>query len=438
MDTIQGMIGIPLPPMVANPKRIERVVRKRSRIERPKGLVTESLFPNFLPIEVQLSREHLSALREEINTAEDVLSNVYEDITIFRERQAVLNEITYSLLRIRECVDSLSMSRSKRTLIKNEIDLLTDQIEQLSNVEFLGKIPILKPIRRLVQVQAEDRKSNQADIVFVLDRNPEMKKDVLHLAKNLYLFANVLKNRGVDFRFGAQTFDRTSQPSGSMRDEVEAFIPDLNAIFFNGNTKNTLQAIRDALAEQNFREGAQKYVIVVSDGDPSDDYGDALERTIEAVNEAGAVVFALGSRELFTKMPYPAYERLSASSGGVFIDINKSQYAENMAALATLIADSMVKNGSSYVETGDRFIQVGPESSDDVLVSFPDFRPGTLGLLNMPLENENDIVAALKSIDSAVGQIANDRAEKGLLQKYLHRIIGVFDEIRLFKLDFHI
>jgi hypothetical protein len=81
---------------------------------------------------------------------------------------------------------------------------------------------------------------------------------------------------------------------------------------------------------------------------------------------------------------------------------------------------------------------VGPESSDNIMVKFPDFRLDTLGLRNLPLNTETDFMAALQRIDAAIGQTSHDRTEKSILQKYLHRIIDVFDEIRLYKLDFHI
>jgi hypothetical protein len=438
MDFSQGPIGIPLPAIVTNPSRLDKVVRRRSKVNRPTGLVTESLFPSFIPIEVQLSRRHLDALREEIGSAEDVLSNVYEDMDIFKERQSALNEITYSLLRMKDYVDVLKINLTGRQAIKGEIDLLTRQIDLIAETTHRRAIPVLKPVPRIVTFGGDGEVTNKADVVFVVDRSPRMRKDALHLSQTAHVFWNELKNRGVDLRMGVQTFERTSQPSGPMREYIDGFIEDLGAVYFNGTVKNALAAIKDALSEQSFREDAQKFIVIFSDGEAHDDYGTTRDETAAAAREAGATVYAMSASDSFTKSPFSGYDAVARATGGRYFDLNRTPYEDNLSMLAGEIANRMVASGAPVIEAADRYIQIGPEKSDAITVRFPDFRTNTLGLRDMPLESESDFKLALEKIDGAIKQISFDRAEKNILQKYLHRIIDVFDEIRLYKLDFHI
>ncbi len=438
MELSQGMIGIPLPPILANPKRIDRVVRKKIKETRPTGLVTESLFPNFIPIEIQLGRRHLDALREEIGAAEDVLNNVYEDISVFKTRQAALNEITYFLLRMREYVDILTINRIHRQAIKNEIDLLTSQIDLITETTHRRTIPVLKPFQRIVTYGMEAGVSSLADVVFLIDRDARMKKDVMQLTRTAHVLAGELKNRGVDLRLGVQTFERTSQPSGPLRAGIDDFIADLKAIFFNGATKNTLAAVRQTLEEQSFRNGAHKFIVVFTDSEAHDDYGTAKDETITAAAEADATVFVMSANEFFSKSPFHSYNELARNTGGRYFDLNRVTYEDNMSRLAAEIAIRMAQRGAPVVEATDRFVQIGPEPSDIINVKFPDFRTDTLGLRNLPLDTEDDFKTALGRIDSALSTISFDRAEKSVLHKYLKRILDVFDDIRLYKLDFHI
>nr|HPI76923.1 hypothetical protein [bacterium] len=64
----------PLPAALANPAAIEKVARKR--VSAPAPAIRARLIP---PLHVQLGRDHLDSIREEIESAEDVLLNVYED-----------------------------------------------------------------------------------------------------------------------------------------------------------------------------------------------------------------------------------------------------------------------------------------------------------------------------------------------------------------------
>jgi hypothetical protein len=178
--------------------------------------------------------------------------------------------------------------------------------------------------------------------------------------------------------------------------------------------------------------------VIFSDGEAHDDYGSARDETGEIVQGAGATVYVMSVREYFTKTPFSGYESMARATGGKYFDLNSMPYEENLSLLAGEMAERMISRGAPVVEAADRFIHIGPEPSDAITVRFPDFRTDTLGLRDMPLDSESDFVSALGRIDGAIAQVSFDRAEKSILQKYLRRIIDVFDEIRIYKLDFHI
>lgn len=438
MELSQGLLTGTLPPILANPSNIEKVVRRRTKVERPKKEPMELLFSEPLPIHLQLGREHLDALREEIGAAEDVLANVYEDISLFNKRQSALNEITHFLLRMREDVDLLSIAPAHRNALKEEIDLLRRHIDFIVETTTHRSLPLLSPHLRMVSFPGHGQSGNRADVVFLVDRDERMGRDIKSLMREIHILYHGLKNRGVDLRLGIQAFERASQPAGPMRGELEEFISDLGAIYFNGKTRNALTAVKEALADQDFRDDAHKFLVIFTDNEAHDDYGSAREETVDLARDASATVYAISSYDRLRGIPFPVYDDLTRGTGGKYLNINHSSPEEILSRLAAEIAERMMQRGAPVVHAMDRHVHVGPEQNDTLTVRFPDFRTDSLGLRNLPLETEDDFRAAIERIDHAIEQVVLDRKEKAILHSYLSRIIDFFDGIRVFRLDFHV
>ncbi|HOC92952.1 MAG TPA: VWA domain-containing protein [bacterium] len=420
----------PLPAALANPAAIEKVARKR--VSAPAPAIRARLIP---PLHVQLGRKHLDSIRDEIASAEDVLLNVYEDIEMFDARASALDDIAFLLMRMKDRLDDVVSGRDRRADIRAGMNALAEGLERAAESAKRRNIPLLKPVSRVAS-PPESAPAVLADIVFVVSRSTSMKTDAEAMLRGMNAFSSDLANRGISAMFGAQPFERSSQPAGPLRSSIFDISDDLRSIFFNGETANALAAVRQTLEDQSFRENSLKAIVVVSDRDADDDYASAGEEALEAVSNAGAVVFAIAGKDFFSNRPFSALNRLVEGSGGEYLSINKASFADNFAALAERIAEALLSRGAHVTETSERIVHIGPAPADSFLVQFPDYRPDALGLRNLPLETEEDFAAALEKISDAIAALAEDKTEKGALLERLRRILQFFDGIRAFRLDF--
>ncbi|GEM_PF-2056904 len=421
----------PLPAALANPAAIEKVARKR--VSAPAPALRARLIP---PLHVQLGRKHLDSIRDEIASAEDVLLNVYEDIEMFDARASALDDIAFLLMRMRDRLDDVVSGRDRRADIRAGMDALAEGLERAAETAKRRNIPLLKPVHRVASPPESAAPADMADIVFVVSRSASMKSDAEAMLRGMNAFSSDLANRGVSAMFGAQPFERSSQPAGPLRSSIFEISDDLRSIFFNGETANALAAVRQALEDQSFRENSLKAIVVVTDRDADDDYASAGEEALDSVRTAGATVFAIAGKDFFSNRPFSALNRLVEGSGGEYLSINKASFADNFAALAERIAEALLSRGAHVTETSERIVHIGPAPADSFLVQFPDYRPDALGLRSLPLETEEDFAAALEKISDAIAAVAQDKTEKNSLLERLRKILKFFDGIRAFRLDF--
>ncbi len=439
MESSQWQTSGPLPAVMLNPDVLRKVVKRKTRGKRTEDIEQQLIYQvEKLPTHVQLSRAHLDGLREEIGAAEDVLSNVYEEIDLFKTREGALNDIIHLLIRMHYGIDLLQIMPAERNAIKGEIEALISNIDQIVATSKHRSIPLLTSYKRIAPFPGATHEHNRADVIFVIDRNRWMRRDVRILAHNAHLLYNDLRDRGIIPMFGVQQFERTSQPSGPLRESAGDFADDLEAIYFSGQTKNALTAIRNALDEQPFRPDAAKMIVMFTDSEAHDDYGNMRTEIIAALNDAGATLFALCVNNRYTKLPFPVYEEIAAGTGGRHINFAQHAMPDVLEELAAAITKRMVEKGARIYTTNDRYVHIGPDPGDSVTIRFPDYSTDKLGLRNLGLDTEEDFRNAVGLIDKALQQATIDRTEKGILFNYLERIVSHFDTIRVFKLDFHI
>ena len=116
-----------IPSVFRDPTTLEGLVR-RKEAGGAHAIMPVNAPAHTIPIAWQLSRQHLNALREEINAAEPVLSNVYEDKDLFILRETGLNEIMEILYVMRQAVDRCPFTEGEKKLVKQDIDALTERI----------------------------------------------------------------------------------------------------------------------------------------------------------------------------------------------------------------------------------------------------------------------------------------------------------------------
>lgn len=439
MQPSQWQTSGPLPAVMLNPDILRKVVKRRRRSSRTEEIERQIVYrASRLPTHVQLSRAHLDGLREEIGAAEDVLSNVYDEIEMFKTREGALNDIIQLLIRMHYGIDLIQMSPANRDAIKSEIEGLISSLDQIVATAKHRSIPLLTSYNRIAPFPSSGGNENNVDVIFLVDRNRWMKRDARALARNAHLLFNDLRDRGVSPMFGIQHFERTSQPAGPLRESPADFAADLQAIYFSGQARNSLTAISNALEDQSLRPGAATMLVMFTDSAAHDDYGDMRDEITSALNNAGATLFTLGVCNRYTKLPFPVFEDICAGTGGRYINFASRPMPDALEELAAAITRKILDRGAKVYSTDDHDVHIGPGPADSVTVRFPDYSPEKLGFHDIALDTEEDFRNAVQVINNALNQATIDRTEKGILFNYLERIVSHFDTIRIFKLDFHI
>ena len=425
--------------MLADPALLEGVVKKKVKTGKARGkMLMHKCGLELLPIETQLRPGYMGAMKKEIAAAEDILSYVYEDISLFKAREGALNDVTELLLAMLNNLDHLKVRSSQRDRIKGEINRLIEIMDNLVAAAKYRSEPLLKPAERVAPQPVRGRKMNLVDIVFLVHRGDWMKRDVESLSKNAHLMVSALAGAGLDLRFGVQPFESYSQASGPMRSDLRGLMDDLEAIYFNGKSRNTLAAVAQAVAEQSFRPDSHRFLVLLSDGAAQDDFGDMRDDAHAALRAAGAALISLGVNNPSTGRPFSVPEELAAVTGGRCINYENVPMENAVEELAETIREIILRRGAFTYQSTARTFQVGPGAADTFQAGFPDYRPEILGLGKIALEKEEDFRAAVEKIGAALDTVVRDRAEKAIIHNYLNRILTFFDELRVYKLDLHI
>ncbi len=426
------------PAIVVNPAIIERLVRKRTRADRPEKPLPHIRRRDRLPIEVQLGREHLAGLREEIHAAEDVLSNVYEDIDIFAVRDSALDEIVHLILRMQYSLDGIAISSSRRDAIKKELRALADRIDAIAVTSRHRAVPLLAPILRIMPQRESDSASGDLDVLFIIDRSRQMKKDVTEFVRHFHILHKTLSGHGLDVRYLLQTYEYDSQPVGEARRDAAQFIEDIETLYFAGMSKNALNAIIESSSDHAWRDSAAKAVVLFTASDTTDDYGETRDLAAARLRESGAVLYPVSTYAQLSRLPHGAFDQIATATGGRYINYDISPMDEVMTILGESIFDRFFSRSEHLYETNQRTVLIGSGQESAFSVEFPDFRASALGLKELQLETEQQYRDAIHRIETALLTISIDRAEKSSIMVNLRSILSHFENIRVFKLDFHV
>ena len=115
-----------------------------------------------------------------------------------------------------------------------------------------------------------------ADIVFLIDVSGSMGGEIADVRNNVNNFANALAASNIDFRLGLVRFGNSSGEnpylfnSGNLTDDVSTFQGFVNTLYASGGYEPGFLAIRQAITGFNFRPGAQKVFLIITDEDSDD------------------------------------------------------------------------------------------------------------------------------------------------------------------------
>lgn len=174
--------------------------------------------------------------------------------------------------------------------------------------------------------------SRPVDIVFVFDTTASMNEEIVGLVNTSLTFADLLVQRGRDYRLGLVTFGdevlQVQRPDNTLTASAQEFKDWVSALRADGGQwepENDYAALQRALQMQ-FRNGTQIVLILITDapihryGDPPDSgvvFDDPkidLQPTLDRVKEKGAAIYAIAP-------DLPEFTRLTVESSGRLYNI---------------------------------------------------------------------------------------------------------------------
>ncbi|MEW5945625.1 MAG: hypothetical protein AB1742_05450 [bacterium] len=422
----------PLPPIMRDPSILAGIVRRRVRRAAPMPAGWYYL-PSAATPDVP---ETMESLQEEIAVARPILDNLHFDVSVFAVRDRALDSIIGLLSKMRAFLEERPVFSRAPDELRADLDALAGEINDVALKTRYNEIPLLTPFDKVVATGEAAPPMNRADVVFVAPRTRRMRAELNAVARNVPEMALELSNRGVVSRLGLLTYDSASHPGGvhasveEFQNEIYRLAPGTEGV------ENGLQALQDALRLP--LDGASAWIFVIlSDLDAADDFADMRAVTLRMLGAAGVTVFALSANDPYTRVPFGVYSEITGATGGAYYNIDRTPYPELMPLVAADAARSLMNRGANCVRATEREIPLGPGPGDTLRVRLPDFRPDALGIENLPLDTEEDFVAAVRRIVEVIGFAVTDRAEKNVLRGYLHRILDYFHNTRSYQLDFH-
>ncbi len=115
-----------------------------------------------------------------------------------------------------------------------------------------------------------------ADVVFLIDTSGSMDPEIAGVRDNVRVFADALATSGIDYRLGLIQFGQTASSGapriigGGLTADKETFKNWVAGLVASGGTEPGFAAIRLAIAGFNFRPGAQKVFVLITDEDSDD------------------------------------------------------------------------------------------------------------------------------------------------------------------------
>ena len=161
------------------------------------------------------------------------------------------------------------------------------------------------------------------DLIFIFDNSGSLDDEQAAIRNNFTDFIAKLKSSGQDFNLGLVRYGQSAQgglpileDNGNLTADADYF---LNSVYSRNTTDGSFepgyQAILQAATGFNFRPGAQRVFIIITDETPTQGTTNSQQATDLAVAN-GVTVFALTRSNLNT-----TFEQVTSETGGMIFDI---------------------------------------------------------------------------------------------------------------------
>jgi flagellar motor protein MotB len=183
------------------------------------------------------------------------------------------------------------------------------------------------------------------DFVFAIDQTGSMGDKIEGVKQNIDDFTTRLVAKGIDYRLGLIVFDDNVAQRYWLTDDLQKFKGWIGAIRADGGgdvKENALEAMRAATA-MNFRESANRCVVLITDA-PYHEYGDGgTGRTMYTARSIGSVLNRYDIRTFAIVSPaVTGYREITDLTGGQVFDIDQpftdilNQFVARMTSLYTV------------------------------------------------------------------------------------------------------
>jgi len=209
-------------------------------------------------------------------------------------------------------------------------------------------VSMMKDIARTL---AESSVTKKVDVVFVLDETASMTDNIRGIRAYVDFLFEAFEREGHDATFGLVTFTDETQKYGRT-DDLGTFKNWLFKIGVDGGgdiAEAGLDGLMTAVTETKFRKGAQRFIVLASDGAFHDaDYDGksaySLDQVIETLQNAQVRVDVIG-------IDYLPIRQIALATGGTWRAIPGRGYLEYIPPL-TLTVKLFSKLGTLNLENG--------------------------------------------------------------------------------------
>ena len=207
-------------------------------------------------------------------------------------------------------------------------------------------------MKDIARTLAEASEAKKVDVVFVLDETASMVDNIRGIRAYVDFLFEAFEREGRDASFGLVTFTDKTRKYGST-DDLGTFKNWLFKIGVDGGgdiAEAGLDGLMTAVTETKFRKGAQRFILLASDGAFHDaDYNGrspySLDQVIETLQNAQIRVDVIG-------IDYLPIQQIALATGGTWRAIPGRGYLEYVPPL-TLTVKLFSKLGTLNLENGE-------------------------------------------------------------------------------------
>ncbi|GEM_PF-6737554 len=246
---------------------------------------------------------------------------------------------------------------------------------------------------------------NKVDIVFMVDNSGSMSDNIDAVKYNIRDFVNRLLNLGIDYSLGLVIFGSIQNGgnpyaiSHDLTSDVNTFISQVESMTSEGGFEPGWDAIVYAITHMNYRTGATKVLILMTDENVTDDgnqgtYTKEYARNLLLRN--GFILFSLF--DINEPHSYDDYGTLAEATGGKYFDIN-SPLGGILAMISSQIGYSYLSYKTPIPDTlyFSRRVKVEFRYNGKVYIDYITYNPADIIRIK-PLSALDSVIKGIRSL----------------------------------------